>query len=168
MLACHPRSPASFPLIRTVWDCRLWRCKSITCKCRQVYIGQPSRSTETMVKEHHQRICLALSDNLTLAEHSFIQQQHVQLWDTEVLSTKSHCNREATEIELHPKDRNSEDGPIVSSYAHLSITPSESTALHKMDEMLVALFSITTPKFPSSPGMTELHLQWPLSCTLDT
>jgi hypothetical protein len=28
-----------------------------------------------------------------------------------------------------------------------------------MVEMLVALFSITTPKFPSSPGMTELHLQ---------
>jgi len=42
---------------------------------------------------------------------------------------------------------------------YTSQSPSESTALHKMVEMLVALFSITTLKFPSSPGMTELHLQ---------
>jgi hypothetical protein len=37
-----------------------------------------------------------------------------------------------------------------------------------MVEILVALFSITTLKFPSSPAMTELHLQWPLICSLDT
>jgi hypothetical protein len=33
-----------------------------------------------------------------------------------------------------------------------------------MVEMLVALFRVTTPMFPSSPGMTELHLHWPPSC----
>jgi len=36
----------------------------------------------------------------------------------------------------------------VSSYAHLSVTPSESTALHKMVEMFVALFIITIPEVP--------------------
>jgi hypothetical protein len=62
-----------------------------------------------MAKEHHHHICLALSDNLTLAEKSFIQQHYVQLQDTKILSTKPHYNREATEVELHPKDMNSDE-----------------------------------------------------------
>lgn len=165
----HPRSPASFPLLRTIRDCRLWVCKSISCKSGQVYIGQTSLSTETRLKEHHQHICLAHSDNLTPAEHSFIQQYHMQLWDTKILSTKPHYNSEATEIELHPKDRNSDDGPIMSSYAHLLMTPSESTILHKMVEMLVALFqyyNIQVPFFsrhdwtasPMTPKLSSGHL----------
>jgi hypothetical protein len=95
---------------------------------------------------------------LTLAEHSFKQEHYVQLRDTKILSTKPLSKREATWIELHPNNRNNEGGPIQSSYVHLSIISSESTALHKMVEMLVALFRVTTPMFPSSPGMTELHL----------
>jgi hypothetical protein len=71
----------------------------------------------------------------------------VQLRDTKIVSTKCHYNREANEIELHPKDKNGDDGRTVSSYAHLSVTPSESTALHKMVEKLVALSSITTHFF---------------------
>jgi hypothetical protein len=65
--------PKISSFISLVKDCRLWRCRNVTCECRQVYIRQPSRSTETMVKEHHQRICLGLSDNLTLAKQNFIQ-----------------------------------------------------------------------------------------------
>ena len=107
--------PKVFSFISLVKDYTVWVCKSITCECGQVYIGQPSLSTETMVKEHHHHICLALSDNLTLAEHSFIQQNYVQLRDTKILSTKPHYNREATEIKLHPKDTNSDDGRIMCS-----------------------------------------------------
>jgi hypothetical protein len=62
------------------------------------------------------------------------------------------------EIELHPRERKSEGGPIMGTYAHLSNTPSESTALHKMVGMLVAPFSMTTPMFSSFPSMTELLL----------
>jgi len=82
---------------------------SITYECGNVYFGQKSHSTETSIKQHR-HIWLAQSEKSAAAEHSFTQDQVIQLHDTNILSNKSvHMDRlimEAIKLELQPNNMN--------------------------------------------------------------
>lgn len=71
----------------SAYTCVVLPPKKISCKCRQVSVGQTDASVETGVEEHHQNICLEQPDKLAVEEHSFSGEHDIQFQDTKVLSS---------------------------------------------------------------------------------
>jgi hypothetical protein len=109
-----PRKISSF--LHPVKDDLLLRTPgvySIPCGCGQVYIGQPDRSIESRIKEHHWHIRLEYPDTLALAEIGFNHNHVIKFQDTRIFvivpSYMEQLMREAVELELNPNDMNRDD-----------------------------------------------------------
>jgi hypothetical protein len=68
------------------------------------------------VKEHHWHICLKTTEHASSGRASLNGENHIQLQNTRILSTKSRYVKhimEATEFKLHPNNMNREDGLVL-------------------------------------------------------